>query len=268
VVTKYLETLGEFSGPDDRRWLLTDFPSTVDALARTSSQVARGDDFDLVRSKYWLPVRVDDGRTSALVAEALSHYLQDRGHLIPASGLIGHVFSGTIPPAFAAISRQLPLAERVALEAVFKTYSSDRCFLNRFTSSLGYRALGLLGLEWEHPRLSDLGFNGPTVAIVTEKLATWSTMWRTVQKGLGVPLRRVVFRCSGDPWQLCNVRERPGGAEISSYYTFQKVGANFRACFGTPVIYKSAPMRVHATGLLDIAALRVSLTRESFGLNV
>jgi len=268
LVAQYLETIGEFVGPDDRRWLLTDFPSTVDALARSCQQILNDGDLDQVKAKFWLPVRADDGRTAAFASVGLSNYLQDRGHMIPAAGLIGHVFSGTLPPAYAAIAQSLALEEREALGLVFKDYSSDRQFLSRFTSSQGYRALGLLGLEWDSPSLHDLGNFGSSVTIVTERLMSWMVTWQSVQKGLSVPFRKVSFRRQGDPWQMCTIVERPGGVEVSSFYTLQKRGANYRACVGTPMVYHSAPMRMKAVGRLDVPALRVSLIRDTFGINV
>jgi len=265
LFTQYIESLGEFLGPDDRRWLLTDFPSGVDALARASQQLRDGYSISDVKEKFWLPVRVDDARTSATVAVALSSYFADRGFHIPDNELIREVFSGTIPPAFSSIAQQLPEDERQALRLLFLQYSSDREFIRRFTSSTGYRALGLLGLEWGHPRTKDLSFNFPTVHVVQRILSEWNLVQDTVESGMNVAFRKVTYRL-GDPSQACVIRERPGGATLSSYYSLQQENATWRACFGTPMVYCSVPLRMTAVGRFNFRLTMVPLLRSHVGL--
>jgi len=267
IISSYVETLGEFSGPDERRWLFNDFLSEVDAVIRSAHQLDIGVDLELVRSKVWLPVRVDDGRLSAIVAHRLEVYFQDRGFSIPAIELIGTVFSGDVPPTVAAIAQQLPPGELKPLRQLFLTYSSDREFLRRFTSPEGSRAIGLLGLEWDSPSVADLGFQIPKIATAINIIERWSTLWKTFEMALGTTFKVVSYRGSGDPWQAIRCVERPGGVTITSHYTLDSRGASYRACFGTPVIWSSVPMRMTAVGRINPRPLQVSIVRDHFGLN-
>lgn len=267
LVTENLENLGETRGPDGRRWLIHDFPSTIDALARASEQLSLGMSASSVNQKFWLPVRVDDGRTATSVARGLSLYMSDRGFHFGESQLIGEVFSGTIPPTFAAIAEQLPVDERLALRLLFQVYSSEMQFLERFSSPLGYRALGLIGLEWDEPSLEDLQFRFQTMTVVKHRIECWKLRWKTFQSGLGIKFQKVNFRQQGDPWQMCTSTDRGGRVLLSSYYSFQRRNATFRACFGSPVGYHSVPWRMTALGRIEVRSTLVPLLRQGFGLD-
>jgi hypothetical protein len=267
VLSLWVETLGEFVGPDDRKWFYRDFPSETEAMVRAAKWLLE-ERFSPseVRSHYWLPTRVDDGRTAAYVAVALSQYLSDRGFHIPESELCRAVFSGDIPPTVSAIARQLPPEEFNSLKLVFQVYSSDREFLNRFSSGSGSRALGLLGLEWDRPSRRTMCFHIPVLDVAEHVLYMWNNVQPTVEKGLGVTFRTTTFRDLGDPWQVMFVHDRPGGVEISSYYSLTKAVANFRSCFGAPLVYSSVPMRMKATGRIDTRGQRIALLRNHLGL--
>jgi len=268
VLSLWVETLGEFVGPDDRQWLYRDFPSATEALVRAAVLLR---DWKLtpseVRSLFWLPTRVDDGRTAAYVAVALSQYLSDRGFQIPESELVGAVFSGTIPPTVCAIAQHLPSDEFTSLKLVFQEYSSDRVFLTRFSSGSGIRALGLLGLEWDQPRLGQMMFFLPVHSVARRFISHWQNIQPTVEKGLGVTFRTTTYRDLGDPWQVMRVHDRPGGVEVLSYYSLTEMVANFRSSFGSPLVYSSVPMKVKAIGRIDVRAQRISLLRNHFGLD-
>jgi len=266
LVAQVVETLGEFTGPDGRRWFLRDYPSGVDALARAADQFARGWDFSMIRDMFWLPVRVDDGRTAAVVATLLSSYLSDRGLRIPANELIGAVFSGDVLPAVAAIAHQLPSRVFEPLKLLFRTYSTEAEFVDRFSSPQGVEALSLLGLEWENMPGLSLGFPFATASCVTMALLRWRHLQPVVEQALNVTFRKVRFRTHGDPLQVCNLRETPGGVVLTTHYSTEHRGASFRACVGTQVIYHSVPLRMRAVGAIVPREVVVPLVRNHIGL--
>jgi len=268
ILTRWVETLGEFVGPDDRKWLYHDFSAETEAMVRAAKWLTE-EKFSPseVRSHYWLPTRVGDGRTAACIATGLSQYLSDRGFQIPASELIRSVFSDDIPPTVSSIARQLPVAEYNSLLTVFRSYSSDREFLHRFSSGSGSRALGLLNLEWDRLNRRVMCFNIPVWDIAEHVLFMWNNIQPTVEKGLNVTFRTITYRDSGDLWQVIRVHDRFGRLELSSYYSLNKMAANFRSCFGTSLVYTSVPMRMRASAHINTRVQRVALLRNHLGLN-
>jgi hypothetical protein len=265
-LSTYVETLGEFCGPDERRWMLVDFKSNIKAMARAIEQCDRRLPPETIRSKYWLPCHVDDGRTGAIIAQSLAEFLREKGAHILVEDLMGKVFSGDTPPAFAALSSILTKSEFTSLELVFKRYSTDREFLQRFSSQLGFRALGILGLEWERPSRQDLGFKISPLEVVTNCLNRWCATSPVYADCFGVSFRKLCFRPDGDPTQICRIRDRPGGVTLSSHYAPDPYSATFRACFGSPMVYTSVPLRSTAVGRISVQAQKISLMRDHLGV--
>jgi hypothetical protein len=266
-LSTYVETLGEFRGPDGREWQLVDSPSNVRALARACHQYSQGWTSQEVADKYWLPCHVHDMRTACYFAQSLCGFLSERGSPPPVEEMMGKVFSGVVPPAFYTFSSVLTRSEFAALELVFKGFVSEVDFLDRFSSPLGSRALGILGFEWDRPSVRDLGFDLRHASIIRRCLTTWRELRPTFEDALGVSFRKIRFLACGDNQQVCTVKSVPGGVAINCHYSFSKYSANYRACFGTPVVYSSVPQRMRALGRGSFKPYLVSVVRDHLGVS-
>jgi len=250
---------GEFQGPDDRKWILSDFVTTVDSLVRCAVRIKEGVSPSEVASTQWLPTRVDDYRTTHVLASRLSGWLKEKGFHVGENVLRGSVFSGSIPPVLEAQLGRFSFCEREFLLRLFQVWSSDRQFVSLFSDEPGSRALAELELEWPDPHVSHLLFGLDFTSRARSILCEWEIYRPAFERDFGVRFTHPAPHMHmGSPSQAFLSSPSGIGVWFSSHYPVSEGMRGFLVCFDVGFHPGSIPMRYSSMGFLDVRALTVA----------
>jgi hypothetical protein len=266
-IAEYISSLGEFEGPDGRRWVLTDFMTTIHSLVRCAHRISSGElQFDCL-VEQWLPTEVDDLRTKSIVAAKLSDWFTNQGYHFKVSDIRDHIFSGDVPPDITAIIPRLQADHQKIVVRLFLQWSSDYQFVQLFSDNVGRQALDLLGLVWRRIDVRSLCFKLKVHAAADLMLSTWKLvypLYRGMMKVDFVPSS--YHRPVGNPFQASVVKEGNAEYRVSSYYGLSAEDRNMLCCFGSNVVFDGVPMRYHADGILPARTLAQAIARQDLGL--
>lgn len=266
-VSDYIQMFGEFSGPDGRRWLLADFPSTVASLVRAAYNVEHGGDPALMFSQMWLPACVDDARTCHILATRLSVWFSNHGFQFRVSELRGSVLSGEVPPQVSACLSSLSLSDREVVLRLFEAYSTDQMFLDKFTDRIGVRTLFEMGLVWDDPVLQDLSFSFPLARFSNRLVNNWRLCAPALQSALGSSFSHAAYpRRFGSKMQIAVVKGEETVYTVRSFYALSEAEKTQLCCFGNPVVFCDVPTRYSSGGCVDVPSLLPSLVEYDLGI--
>jgi len=265
-VTTYVQQLGEFIGPDKRRFLLADHSATNRSFVRAALDVIDGFNIPNVLSRLWLPSAPDDGHTSHIVACRLAGFLKDRGFHLRVDDLEGFVFSGTVPPALSAILSSIPAAFRKSVVRLFEVYSSEDNFLALFSDDVGLMALTLLELKWEDPSVVHLRFDMRLKQDARYILSQWASVCYAMETVSGVAFTRpTTGQYLGSYSQACSVSGDGKSFEVKTHYSMDAGTRNYRVVFPPGLLFSDLPYRHTYLGTVPLRQCLSGLLHDNFG---
>jgi len=240
---QFSETLGEFNGPDGRRFVLSDFASTLRSFIRAAIHVSEEMEIPKVLSELWLPTVNDDGHTSHIVAYHLHDFLSEHGFQVGVDELNDFVFSGEVPPPVAAAIGQLPPHFGASVARLFERYSTPNEFLSMFSDQVGQLGLAMLDLSWTDPNVGDLRFESCPKNDTRYILQEWHHLSRAYEETSGVmfqPPKHVDH--VGSIHQISRVSGDGRSFKVRTYYDADELVRNTLCCFGSSAVF-SLPFR-------------------------
>jgi hypothetical protein len=265
-LSDYIRSIGEFTGPDGREWVLHDYVSTVRSLARASYYIHKGCDWCTAMQGLWLPTDPDDGNTAFVVSKKLSDWFLRRGLHITVEELISSVFTGSIPAKVSALLSSFSGFDKAFVVRVFTPYSTEREFLSLFGDETGAYALDQLGLSVGLYNEGSLLFGREAFSLVTPVHRVWSNIARSLASVLGVSFSRAIGHMPrGDKMQISYLTGTDPVFSIHSYYGLLPEEMSFLCCYGSPLLFSNPIVRSH-DGFIPATSQLVSIFRYDLGL--
>jgi hypothetical protein len=256
-LSELVQLYGEFTGPDGRRWLLSDFQTTLKSLVRCAHRISVEGKVLPALKEMWLPIEVDDLRTTHILALRLSSWFSSKGFRIGLDVLWDAIFSGDIPGQVSVVLGQLGVAHRSMVVRLFQKWSTISQFVAMMSDETGVFLLETLDLFWRYPTAANIGSGDWMWTWARDVLRNWQMVYPLFESFFGISFSPSICDDPGGSPIQASVISDPSAIHsfcVKTYYGVGRPERNIICCFGPLIQFGGLPTRYEANGLLHARA--------------
>jgi len=267
-IMDYVRDFGEFTGVDGRQWILYDFESTVKSLVRASDKISEGHPYEMVLSRFWLPVCPNDGNTHFVLASRFLEWFRAAGYHLRVEDVLDYIASGEIPACVSCHLSALSPDQAIAVTRIFQMYSTSDQFIQMYSDDVGVKTLRLLNLALGGADAHDLCFEFDLLRVAARLSRIWTSVQRLYAKTLGVVFARntTVPSRGGHYCQAAEVEGVDSFYQVNSFYALTDEDKAVLCCYGNMIDFSTVPTRFHQTGHVASSSLLSSVVCYDLGV--